>query len=315
MLTQETLNYIHDAYNEAVKSRHVHTILDIQEELLSILNGYTPPEEDYQQFDILLKNLELSISTRLKTFELTNLASDILFTISLIAVWANEKKDLDIDANISARRKSLESENVKYLDKATLEIHDLFGIRIIILNKDSEEKCVEILKSFFNFIVNILSGSKVNPDRKEFTKWLSTATAKRLAGPYIERISHVLSLPLRSWRFKNYIDDPKVNSYKSIHFILSVELTSEILPGAELEIQLRTYKMHINALHGEASQDDYKKRLELLQKVFTIDSPSNQDIIGFFGYNSPEDDLDGLHFGKNFISRRISRTLVPQKKK
>ena len=179
MLSDNTLAKIHDEYNNVVKCRNVHTNVDIQECLLQRLKAYTPEAEDLQDFDMFLKNLEISIATRKKTFELTNLATDIVFTISLIAIWANEKKNLNIDTSISARRKGLESENVKYIDKCSLEIHDLFGIRIIILNDESEEKCINILKTFFAFVMNILSGSEVNPDRQGFTKWLSSSTAKK----------------------------------------------------------------------------------------------------------------------------------------
>lgn len=313
MLSDKTLEKIHAVYNKVVQSRNVHTNVDIQEGLLNTLKTYTPVDEDIQDYDTFLKNLEISIATRKKTFELTNLATDIVFTISLIGIWANEKKSLNIDTNISARRKSLESENVKYLDKCSSDIHDLFGIRIIILNDESEDKCIAILKDFFNFVLNILSGSEVNPDRQGFIKWLSSSTAKKLAGPYIQRVLYVLSLPLKSWRIKNYIDSPKDNSYQSLHFILTVELNSSVLPGAEFEIQLRTYSMHKNSLHGVASHDEYKKRIETLQKVFTIDDLSKVSITGFHGYISPEDDLDGLHFGKVFVSRRVSKTLIPFK--
>lgn len=313
LLGEKTLAKIHDEYNNTVKCRYVHTNVDIQEELLKRLKTHSPEAEDLQDFDMFLKNLEISIATRKKTFELTNLATDIVFSLCMIAIWANEKKDQDIDAIISARRKSLESENVKYLDKCSLDIHDRFGIRIIILNDESEEKCISILKSFFNYGLSILSGSEVNTDRQAFSKWLSSTTAKKLAGPYIQRVSRVISLPLKSWRIKDYIDTPKENNYQSLQYILTVDLMSKILPGAEFEIQFRTYKMHINAEHGLASHDEYKKRIERLHEIFTIEDTSNTSITGFFGYNSPKDDLDGLHFGKEFVSRRVSKKLIPFK--
>ena len=95
-------------------------------------------------------------------------------------------------------------------------------------------------------------------------------------------------------------------------------MSSEVLPGCQLEVQLRSKKMHEEAEHGSASHKEYKKYSDAsgeedpINKVFIVDDFSKLNIVGFTSYESKEYDQDGIHFAKEFSDRRISTTLVPK---
>ena len=52
----------------------------------------------------------------------------------------------------------------------------------------------------------------------------------------------------------DYVASPKANSYQALH--LSLELPE--LRGKEIEVQIRTQRMHENAEHGDAVHAAYK---------------------------------------------------------
>lgn len=305
-MTDNTLEKIHGLYQTAVQKSH--DIIGIVNSLYELLNSYTPPEEDTQEYDSLLRCLETSRQSRKRTFLITNLVMDIAYTIMFIVLWLNHSKAIDIDINLTGRRKSLESELTKFLRKA--EVHDLFGLRGIILNnnsaKDSEVKLFALAKH----LTAILTKSS-RKDYKEFKEWLE---ATKIDAFSKERIYATLKLPLKIEIFKDYVNSPKSNDYQSLHYVFSVEMYSEVLPGVEFELQLRTIYMHKTAINGSASHKDYKQEIDpRLAKVFNIDNFDNINIIGFTGYDSQEDDIDGIHFAKVFENRRISNSLVMPK--
>ena len=45
--------------------------------------------------------------------------------------------------------------------------------------------------------------------------------------------------------------------------------------------------------------------------MFTVENFEKVHITGFTGYGSKEEDINGIHFAKEFADRRISTTLVP----
>ncbi len=305
-MTKETLQYMHRAYLQVTETPKMSNILDILNGLKTILSDYNPPEEDVEEFDMFLRNIESSIRIREKTFKMTNMVSDIVFSMLYIAIWANETKGLDIDINIIARRKSLESELTKLLEKD--EIHDRFGIRGIVLNSESEDICIEKLTTFSKYIHNILT--KCNrKDYTDFTNWIKNNP--KIDNYTKERLAFLLRVPLRVYNVKDYITYPKNNGYQSLHFVLMSEMYSDFLPGAEFEVQLRTLSMHQHAVNGDANHDLYKAEIDdELKKVFHIENFSAVNIIGFTSYNSVDDDIDGIHHSKQLVNRRISNTLI-----
>ena len=306
-MTRKTLNFLHASYNEVCKDPSTINIIDVLRKLLVKLSEYKVPPKDSEEFDILYRNIERSIKFREKTFQLTNMVSDVCFTMLYIGIWANAEHNLDIDINILARRKALESELTKFLEKG--EVHDRFGIRGIVLNNDSEDDSVEIskLRMFCQYVVNILT-SRNRKDLKEFSDWIK---ASNLDDYTQKRIEYILNLPFKVSIEKDYIAKPKANQYKSLHLVLAIEMYSDILPGAEFELQLRTIQMHRNAVNGSSSHFVYKNRLDAtIKDVFKIDDFSEVQIVGLTSYDSTDTDIAGIHHANIFVNRRISNHLV-----
>lgn len=343
-MTDKTLNYIHDSYNKATQISH--EILSIINNLYLILNKYTPDDTDCSEYNLLLRNVDISRKKREKTFKITNLIMDIAFVIMYITLWLNQTKGCNIDVNITSRRKSLESELTKMLIKK--EVHDLFGMRAIILNNHSSEDSKKKLFSFSEVAISILTESNrilteknfngklikiiikmlnkknlnifsknllrkmyrflliknAKQDYKDFYHWIENSldpTSK-------ERIKAILDIPFQIMVFKDYINNPKDNNYQSLHYVLDVNHSFIYDANAEFEFQIRTNYMHQINENGSAS--GYKEDLEL-KKVFTIDDFSKVNIVGLSSYKSVEDDIDGIHFPKHLVNRRISNSLVP----
>ncbi len=308
-MTKETLDFIHQAYIMSVEAPKTLNIIDILKGLSSNLSNYVSPDEDSEEFELFLRNIESSIRIRQKTFQLTNMVTDIVFTMIYIAIWGNREKDLDIDINIVARRKSLESELTKLLEKS--ESHDKFGIRGIVLNNDSGDDHIEINKlvKFSIFVRNILAKGN-RKDFRDFSDWVKNNP--KIDTHTKERLSHLLKIPFRICNVKDYINNPKKNGYQSLHFILVTEMYSDVLPGSEFEFQFRTNQMHQHSVNGQAKHETYKQQSidNTIKNVFKIEDFSKVHIIGFTSYNSPDDDIDGIHWSKQLVNRRISNSLV-----
>ena len=312
-MTKKTLDYIHSVYNSiaipsALHPQKLANILDILKGLLQGLIDYDPPEEDVEQFDVFLRELDSSIRIRQRTFQMTNMVSDIVFAMIYIIIWANEKHNLDIDIDILARRKALESELTKLLEKS--DIHDRFGIRGIVLNNDSEDDHIEIQKlmKLSGYFHNILTKS----NRKHFYTFLDWVNENPKIDEYTKgRLMHILKIPFRIYNIKDYITNPKENGYQSLHYVLQAEMYSDYMPGAEFEVQLRTLTMHQHAVNGESNHQVYKDSIDdNIKAVFTIDDFTKVSIVGFTSYNSVDDDIDGIHWAKQLVNRRISNSLV-----
>lgn len=310
-MKNETLETIHRTYVESVEKSN--NIMDILNNFYDSLSSITDIcTEDAITFDSFLKGVYSSKMIRQQTFKFTNLVTDIIFVIMYLIIWLNSTKGMQLDIDLTARRKGLESELSKILSKSdyddTASIHDRFGLRGILLNTTSAKKAKEMLLALADCIIVILT-NKNRTERNRFLNWIEKNN--NIDTFTKERIKFTLKLPFKVYLFKNYIDNPKENGYQSLHFVLALEMFSPILPGAELEVQLRTYSMHQNSTSGSASHAVYKKhRQENTANIFTIEDFSKVNVIGFTGYDSIDDDIDGVHFGKVFVNRRISSTLV-----
>jgi len=304
-MKKETLEMIHKKYNQAAQDAT--NIMEILNNLYVLLCNYVPCEEDIEEYEGFLRRVDTSRRIREKTFQMTNLVSDLCFTIMYVVIWANATQGADIDISITARRKSLESELSKLLEKDW--DYDRFGVRIIILNNNSEDETIRKKKIFDvnRYIVDILT--KTN--RKlvnDFSSWLiESAEVEEFTR---QRVLYAVNLPLKTTVSKDYVTNPKSNGYQSLHTVLEMEMYSEKLPGAEFELQLRDCIMHQTAENGSANHNTYKSSSSKYRWVFTLDSFENIHISGFSGYDIADIDLDGLHRHKDICARRISKSLV-----
>lgn len=324
-MTQKTLDFIHQSYQEALEKSG--NIIQIIENLYDILADAEVPDEDSKAYDAFIDGLRNCLRTRKMTSDITDVVTYITVTIMHIIKWLNLTKQIDIDINLHGRRKSLESDLTKLLRKSnqtlSAKIRDRFGLRGTLLNQN-EEVAIDYIYLIHDAIVGILA-AKNRKMRKDFSDWIEN-------DGYVNPVNKVLIKEVLSIPFdvdddsrKDYIKNQKQNGYQSLHFTLEVQAYSNVIPGSQLEIQLRTKKMDEQANTGSASHAKYKKYLEEdtdasedaiqednpLLKVFVVDDFSKLHITGFTSYESKEDDTDGIHFSKEYANRRISYTLAP----
>lgn len=320
-MTQATLDFIHQSYQEALEKSS--NIIQIVENLYNILEAAEVSEEDSTAFDAFIDGLRNCLRIRKMTSDVTDIVTYITITIMHIIKWLNLTKQIDIDINLHGRRKSLESDLTKLLRKSnktlSAKIRDRFGLRGTLLN-ESEEQAISYIYLIYEAITGILAG-KNRKMRKEFIDWVENTEYVNLVNKQL--IKDVLDIPFDVDGIKDYIKNTKRNGYQSLHFTLVIQPYSEVIPGSQLEIQLRTKKMNEEATLGSASHQKYKRYLDdedddevqgednPLLKVFVVDDFSKLHITGFTSYNSKEDDEDGIHFSKEFANRRISGSLTP----
>lgn len=325
MMTTETLNLIHRSYQEALgKSKN---IIQIVQNLYEILDASEVCDEDSKAYDAFIDGLRNCLRIRKMTSDITDTVTYITITIMHIIKWLNISKHANIDIILHGRRKSLESDLTKLLRKSnqtlSAKIKDRFGLRGILLNIP-EERALEYIYLIEDAITGILA-AKNRKMRKEFIEWVDTTSFVSPINKTV--IDAVLKIPFDVDGRKDYIENKKSNGYKSLHFILTIEPYSVVIPGSHLEIQLRSKKMDDDANHGSAAHDQYKKYLDEdfdldspddsiqgdnpLLNVFVVDDFSKVNVSGFCSYNCKQDDEDGIHFSKEFADRRISETLVP----
>ncbi|MBO5397796.1 MAG: hypothetical protein J6A36_02530 [Clostridia bacterium] len=335
-MQKKTLQQIHEAYVEATKASSINA-LEVEENLSRILDTNQYLADDLQAMDYFIDKLEKSIRARKMTFQSTNVCVEILHTTMYIVAWVNKQFGMEIDTNITARRKSLESELTKALDLADhlvpTQVKDRFGIRFVLLNGENGIRLSTFLATK---ILNVLCSIK-RSDRSDFLEYIKQFddyTQERIrkllqlpftlenlsrhdTKPFVPEKYPDVELPTEEDRsmveaFKGCIKfyyDPKWNGYQSIHFILSIDNTSEIMPGLQVELQFRTWKMHQFAENDiNASHDAHKGNVANYAKVFTLSEEelNNTGIRAFNSYKDVENDLDGIHFPKVFYNRRMN---------
>lgn len=307
-MRKKTKDLLHENYGIAITKAN--DILGIVENLYDLLADFSGiPAVDAPQFDSFLRGLYTSKMIRRQTFQITNLVIDLATTIMHIIIWLNStKEDMHILADVTGRRKALETELAKLLEKPV--IHDRFGIRTILSSSNSHcnEEDEKLLFEVSNYVIDILT-QKNRKLRSNFLSWI--LKTKGLDSLAVQKIQYILNLPFNVDLdlYKDYVSEPKDSSYQSLHWVISLESFSKVLPGTEIEFQFRTHAMHNNTINGPASEYEKKRRPET-KGIFCVDDFSKVKITGFYSYEKKDDDMDGIHFPKQILSRRVSPTLI-----
>ena len=321
---------IHTSYVAAAHKSSINSV-EVEENLFAILDKLTfVAESDTVILDYFLDKLSKSIIARKQTFVATNMCTDILHVCMYITAWLNEKYDAELDVNILARRKALESELAKMLKLADAfdptQIMDRFGIRFVL--DQGISKCCFLLTKIVNVLCNLN-----RQDRRDFLEYL-----KKFDDYTQYRIQKILDIPMslepltrkgglnfdpneypdielptqEDWEIVKHLSgnmkyyfDPKWNGYQSIHIILSVPC----IPGFVIEIQFRTWKMDMHAENDiNASHDLHKDEVKPYTQLFTLSKEelSATNIRFFNSYKNTQNDKDGIHHAKVFYNRRMN---------
>ena len=308
-MTEQSLMLLHEAYNEALRRstddvgivRNLYKIIDEEMEF---------QENDMRVIDSFLDGLRGMYNTRKKKMEITNICIYISIVLMYIVTWLNETKNEKIDISWKGRKKGLESELTKLLKKSIEDdvssyiIRDRFGLRAIIWNDDGGEgDSIKKVYTVFENIVSILAG-KSRKTRKEFITWIEDNEKISLIDKQV--IAFILGIPFGIDSLKDYIKEPKPNNYRTLQFTLSIQLYSDWLPGAQLEVQIRDKIMHEEAERGKASHAEYKENgVGQLFEVFKIDDFMEVNIPGFYGYGEGQDEI-GISCSQIFCEQKVS---------
>jgi len=331
-MSDKLATIIHNSYAFSAQQSSINAV-EVEENLLQVLNTIQLSDKDELILDYFLDKLSKSILARGgdKTFQSTNICTDILHICMYIVAWLNEKYQAEIDVNITARRKALESELAKMLSLADkldpTQIMDRFGIRFVL--DSGINKCCFLLTKIVNVLCNLN-----RQDRREFLEYL-----KKFDDYTQYRIQKILEMPMtleplsrkgskKEFDPKKYPDielptaedwdmvkhlsgnmkyyfEPKWNGYQSIHIILAVGS----LPGLVIEIQFRTWLMDQHAENDiNASHDLHKDEVKPYTQIFTLSKEElKKTRIRFFNsYRNEQNDKDGIHFPKGFYDRRMN---------
>ena len=139
---------------------------------------------------------------------------------------------------------------------------------------------------------------------------------------YKKVVAEIMDTPffIDESKIKDYIHHPKENGYKALQFTLSITAYSTNIPGAQIEIQLKSQKMEEEAESGKASHEVYKKTgghtteeltdIDLLiNEAFKITDFTQLHISGFYG-NSEKEDRIGASQPDIFEIRHLSQSFV-----
>lgn len=309
-MTKTTLDLIHREYQVAAEKSN--QMLEIVKNLYFSLSSHisSVPQEDLEAFSSFLDGLDTCLIERQLTFELTDFFTDVLSGLMYIVKWLNDTQNRCIDVNWYGRRKSLESELTKILDKScnssiqVFSIRDRFGLRGILLNENCQEEKIELIYAVYTAVIEILV-KRNSSIRCHFIKWYrKNPKISKLAQA---KLDILLEIPFKipEEYLKDYIAHPKPNTYQTLQFTLEIAMYSEILPGAQIEVQLRDLEMHYNAEFGKASHTEYKDEIDkCIQETFVLEDFSNLHLSGFRDYKQQYEDRDGLHYPKHFSDRR-----------
>lgn len=315
-VTDKTLDLIHREYNVAVNTAtSMQEIPEIMHRNLKDSKSLIP-KEDYSVFFTFMDGLINCYRERCMTFEITDFVTELNSVVMYIIRWLNEEQQANIDINWYARRKALESDLTKILNKSLLDdntsvyIRDRFGIRGILLNKETSTETIKKIDIIFNAIKDILV--RESPAKDEFTSWyLNNSSINRINRYKLD--AFVQDIPFAITDIRDYVHKPKANGYQSFQFTLQTNAYSKILPGVKIEFQLRDLDMH-NRAEGKVvaespemdqSHKSYKSEIdERISRVFKIDDFSKVNLAGFVNYDDKDADRDGLHHPKHFADRR-----------
>ena len=302
-------------------------ILSLAEHLHEQILAYDVKKASMDEFNTKIANIFTSalaqtINARKNTVVYTSFVEDLTNFFFFAAIWLIEELQIPIDLKLTSRRKSLEEEMSKLLSSSIdlanrpsiltgniPSIRDWFGLRMIFENLSPNE-----LLTYTGILISLLV-DKLNPNRIKFEKWINNSTGV-YGGAYIpkELLLRILSYTFGISDEKNLVSEPTDTTYQSWHGTLTVITAPKNtnLEGFRLEIQARSYDMHINAEDGPAAHWKYEKgRRPLTDGIFRLDN-YHGGIAFYSGPDKPHLDLNGLTTFAAVLYRHVSPHAVPR---
>lgn len=305
-MTTSTLNNLHQMFNQSVKeASNIYTILS---KFMEKVDKIDVPDDDAHEIDVFIDSLRSSLQYRSLSFEITNFVTLVNMIMMYIVMYIQEREGLSLDVCFYGRRKALTSELTKLLAKSvnsdgnSVSIRDRFGLRGILMNSDidraEEDRLIHILYDYTSAIL-------CRTNRKiwaSFYKWIESN--QRINFLDLAILRAFKEIPFGISHCKDYIRNPKDSGYESLQFTLEVPMYSKVLPGAQLEVQFRSLRMHRNAEDEDSAQSHKSHKDEVvpkeIQDVFIIDDPDDNNIVGL----SSDEDIDGIMTPKHLTQRR-----------
>lgn len=198
------------------------------------------------------------------------------------------KKYQDIHFSVEGRRKSLismEKKIQRYLEsgKSLDLIRDFYAFRIILWGKSEEE----LIPCCYDVIQEIIEYSVTKGFNPTYGLPLIDSNHQN-QNPFYEQF------PYRE-NIKDYICFPKENGYQSIHLVL-------VDPKERhLEVQVRTFEMHLHAEAGDADHAEYKDKK--YTNLFSFDR-EKINVEGYRFFNGHVFDLAGVEKSVTIFERQ-----------
>lgn len=265
-MNTSTKKLLHEKYREAVLSSN--SGIQVLKTIIELLENSEIADEDSEIIDSFIDGIRWTIGQREMSKDIEQMIVALKTTLHYISLWINPNLEVDF----THRTKKVKSTLEKVLSKSltpteSVMIHDNYGIRGIV-ESENETLAIQHIYDLFNAFFSIVA--RRNSKKKgDFINWLSVQS---LAVEERESIALVLDCPFGISFRKDFIKNPKPNGYQSLQFTLLIPMYSQVLPGVQVEVQLRTSVMHFIATEGTAKHEYYKE--ELLKEVigiFTLD--------------------------------------------
>ena len=263
-ITDKTLEIIHREYNVAVNTAtSMQEIPEIMHRNLKDLKTDIP-EEDASVFFSFMDGLVNCYRERKMTFEITDFVTELNSVVMYIIRWLNEEKQANIDINWYARRKALESDLTKILNKSLLDddisvyIRDRFGIRGIL----------------YSFVIDIPFAIT------DVRDYIHKPKANGYQSLQFTLQTSVYSPILPGAKIEFQLRDLDMHN-KAEGYVVA--------ESPEMDQSHKSYKNEID---------------ERISNVFRIDDFAKVNLSGFVSYDDKNADRDGLHHPKHFADRR-----------
>lgn len=265
-MNTHTKRLLHDIYRDAVLSSSSGT--QVLKGVIQRLEDTEIANEDSEIIDSFIDGIRWTIGQREMNKDMEKMIVALKTTLHYLSLWINPNLEVEFTDRIKKVASSLEKILSKSLTPTeSVMIHDNYGIRGIV-EEENEVLAIKHIYDLYDAFFSIVA-RRSKKKKQEFENWL---VSRALSSDEKEAVNLVLSCPFGISLRKDFIQEPKPNGYKSLQFTLSIPVYSRVLPGAQVEIQLRTSAMHFVATEGTAKHEYYKEELlKEVKGIFTLD--------------------------------------------